>query len=308
MRVLVTWGSRHGSTAGIARSVAAALTDAGVEVELRAAHDIDRLTGFDAAIIGGAIYGNRWHPDARRFVHQHLAELRRIPVWLFSSGPLDDSARRATVPAVPQVTVLMERIGALGHATFGGSLARDVTGWMAHAMAREHSGDWRDQAQIRAWAIDIAARLSTARPGAAFDPPARAVSRLVAYAVAGWSLCAVAMAGLLASAGPGVAIAVHALIAPMIFAAIARAYFGGHGAREPLPVALAFAAIVAGLDAVIVAGLIQRSFAMFASVAGTWLPLALIFLATWTTGAIMSTLPWPKPNRPPPSRHASAHG
>ena len=307
MRVLVTWGSRHGGTAGIARLVAAALEDAGVDVSLRPARDIDHFDGFDAAIIGGALYGNRWHRDARRFVHRHLAGLRRVPVWLFSSGPLDDSASRATVPAVPQVAVLMDRLGALGHATFGGRLARDVTGWLAHAIARHHSGDWRNQAQIRAWAIDIAARLSTARPAPAFEPPARAISRLVAHAVGGWSLCAIVMAALAATAGPGVALAVHALAAPLLFAAIARAYFGAHGARDPLPVAVAFTAIVGALDLVIVAAWIQRSFAIFSSVAATWLPLGLIFLATWATGAILSTMPWPKPSRSP-SRHASVHG
>jgi hypothetical protein len=56
-----------------------------------------------------------------------------------------------------------------------------------------------------------------------------------------------------------------------------------------------------------VAGLIQRSIAMFASIGGTWLPLALSFGATWATGAIVAALPWPKPTRPPPTRPASAH-
>ena len=35
----------------------------------------------------------------------------------------------------------------------------------------------------------------------------------------------------------------------------------------------------------------QRSLAMFASVAGTWLPFAFIFLAAWATGALMLTMP-----------------
>lgn len=307
MRVLVTWGSRHGGTEGIATRIAAAMRDASIDVELRAAREVDTLAGYDAAIIGGALYANRWHRDARRLVTRHLGALRRIPVWLFSSGPLDSSAARAPIAPVTEVAVLMERIGAVGHATFGGRLEPDVTGWMAHAMARSHSGDWREPAQIRAWAIDIAAQLSTARPLAPIAHPARSLSRLVAHAVAGWSACAVVMAGLLAVTGTTVAVAVHAIAAPLIFAAIARSYFGARGAREPLPVALAFTAIVAGLDAAIVAGLIQHSFAMFASIAGTWLPLALIFGATWATGAIASTLPWPKPTRTPPSAPASAH-
>lgn len=307
MRVLVTWGSRHGGTEGIARTLADAMRDANVDVELRAARGVDTLAGYDAAILGGALYANRWHRDARRLVTRHLAALQRIPVWLFSSGPLDGSAARAPIAPVTEVAVLMERIGAVGHATFGGRLEPDVTGWMAHAMARSHSGDWRDPAQIRTWAIDIAARLSTARPGAPIAHPARSLPRLVAHAVAGWSVCAVVMAGLLAMTGAGVAIAVHAIAAPLIFVAIARSYFGARGAREPLPVAVAFTAIVGGLDAAIVAALIQRSFAMFASVWGTWLPLALIFAATWATGGIVATVPWPKPTPPSPTSAASAH-
>jgi menaquinone-dependent protoporphyrinogen oxidase len=286
--------------------IADAMRNASVDVELRAAREIDTLAGYDAAIIGGALYANRWHRDARRLVTRHLAALQRIPVWLFSSGPLDGSASRAPIAPVTKVAVLMERIGAVDHATFGGRLEPDVTGWMAHAMARSHSGDWRDLTRIQAWAIDVVARLSTARPRAPIAHPARSLSRLVAHAVAGWSVCAVVIAGLLAVAGAGVAVAVHAIAAPLIFVAIARSYFGARGAREPLPVAVAFTAIVSGLDAAIVAGLIQHSFAMFASVWGTWLPLALIFAASWATGAIIATLPWPKPTSPP-TTPASAH-
>jgi hypothetical protein len=47
---------------------------------------------------------------------------------------------------------------------------------------------------------------------------------------------------------------------------------------------------------------------MFASVAASWLPFALIFLATWATGSLMSTMPWPTRNEArraqPPDRLA----
>lgn len=292
MRVLVTWGSRDGGTRDIAAQIATALRDAGVDTELRRARDVDTSAEYDAAIVGSAVYAKRWHREVRRFVTRHLARLRQVPVWLFSTAPREDCACRATVAAVPQVVVLMERLGALGH-----------------------SGAWRDPAAIRAWAIDIAARLSTARPAAPIEPPGRALSRLVAHAAGGWALCAVAMAALLATTTPAAAIAVHALAAPVIFAAIAGAYFRARGAREPLPVAIGFAAIVGALDAVIVAAWIRQSFAMFASVAATWLPLALIFAATWITGELVATAPWSRrparavraatlPPRPPPRPRA----
>ena len=304
MRVLVTWGSRHGGTTGIAKIITAALRDAGIDVDPRPAHDIDTIAGYDAAIIGGALYANRWHGEARRFVTRHLAALRGLPVWMFSSGPLDDSAARGTLPPVREVEVLIERVGALGHETFGGRLAPDVTGWMARAMVRDHAGDWRDPARIRAWAVDIAARLATARPVAPIEPPARSLPRLIAHAITGWSACALAMSGLLAVTSPRAALAGHAIAAPLIFAVVARLYFGARGARGALPVAIAFTAITAVLD---IATWSLRSDVALASFTGSWLPLALSFATIWAIGGTMSTLPWPKPTPRPPTTRATAH-
>ncbi|HEX2690220.1 MAG TPA: flavodoxin domain-containing protein [Kofleriaceae bacterium] len=307
MRILVTSGSKHGGTEGIAERIAAALRDAHLDVELRRARESDSCAGFDAVIVGGALYANRWHRDARRFVTRHLAELQRMPVWLFSSGPLDDSATRAPIPPVTEVAVLMERAGALGHATFGGRLAPDVTGFPAHAMARSHSGDWRNPEHIRAWASEIAARLPSAHPAMPIRHPARSLLRLIAHAVAGWGARAAILAELLAVTSATVATTVHAFAAPLIFAAVAKHYFGARGARAALPVALAFTAIVAALDLAVIATVFQHSLAMFASFGRTWLPLVLIFLVTWATGALMATLPWPRRSPTMASTPSAAH-
>jgi len=79
-----------------------------------------------------------------------MPALRHIPVWLFSSGPLDDSADHDAIAPTRDVAVLMERVGALGHATFGGRLSADAKGFPASAMARKRSGDWRNPAAGRA--------------------------------------------------------------------------------------------------------------------------------------------------------------
>jgi hypothetical protein len=47
------------------------------------------------------------------------------------------------------------------------------------------------------------------------------------------------------------------------------------GSRDPLPTAVAWTEIVMPLDLVVVAGAIQRSLALFQSVLGTRLPIAL---------------------------------
>ena len=55
---------------------------------------------------------------------------------------------------------------------------------------------------------------------------------------------------------------------------------------SPLQTAFIFLAVLIVMDVFVVAMLIEKSFAMFASPLGTWLPLALIFSSTYITGVI----------------------
>jgi menaquinone-dependent protoporphyrinogen oxidase len=298
MRVLVTWGSKRGGTEGIGRMLGEALAEHGFDVVATAAKKMKRLASaepVDAAIVGGALYANRWPASARRLVGRNVDALRKVPVWFFSSGPLDDSADRSEIPPPPEVAVLAERVGARGHVTFGGRLEPKAKGFAASAMAKKHSGDWRNPDRIRAWAAVLAKELPGAVPARAVDHPARSFPRLLGYGVAGWALCAAVMAALLHGTSTTVAFLIHAIAAPAIFTALAWRYFRARGARDPLPAALIWTASVAALDVVVVAGAILHSPAMLTSVAGFWLPLALIFASTWATGSVLAMLP----ERPP---------
>lgn len=159
MRVLVTYGSKRGGTAGLAEMLGAALAAQDLHVDVRPATEAMGVEGYDAVIVGGALYMGRWHRDARRFIKRNAKVLQTLPVWLFSSGPLDDSAARDELPPVAQVERVMIWIGARGHRTFGGRLLPDAKGFIASRMAREHSGDWRDPRLVRAWAGEIAEAL-----------------------------------------------------------------------------------------------------------------------------------------------------
>jgi menaquinone-dependent protoporphyrinogen oxidase len=117
-------------------------------------------------IIGGAVYMNRWHRDARDLLVHHANALQTVPVWLFSSGPLDFSADDKLLPPTAQVAGLMERVGARGHVMFGGRLEPDAKGFIASAMAKSRAGDWRTWHQVRAWAKDVARQLLEEEPRA----------------------------------------------------------------------------------------------------------------------------------------------
>ncbi|MBW8795456.1 MAG: flavodoxin domain-containing protein [Streptomyces sp.] len=158
--VLVTYGSRNGSTAHIAESIADALREKGLTVETMRAASVPFVSRYDAVVVGGGLYAGRWHKEARTFVRRHRSDLAERPVWFFSSGPLDDSAAGRDIPPVRAVRRAMQDLRARGHVTFGGCLEEDADGWLARRIVRAgKGGDFRDFDAVRAWASGIAAEL-----------------------------------------------------------------------------------------------------------------------------------------------------
>lgn len=163
MRVLVAYGSKMGGTAGLAEMIVEAFHHEGVDAEAHRARNVRDLAGYDAIVVGGALYAFRWHRDARRFVKRHTAALRELPTYLFSSGPLDDSASTTDIPPVAGVQRLMRRVDANGHVTFGGFLSADAHGFPAGAMAKSNAGDWRDPIHVGTWVRKVVDELRIER-------------------------------------------------------------------------------------------------------------------------------------------------
>jgi menaquinone-dependent protoporphyrinogen oxidase len=156
MRVLIAYGSKRGGTAGLSAMLGKEFDAAGCQTLVQPAREVRSLDGVDAVVIAGALYANHWHRDTRRFARRHVKALRERPVWLVSSGPLDDSATTRDIPPVQQVVAVMSRLGARGHVTFGGRLEPDAKGFPASAMAKTRAGAWRDPAHVHEWASAIA--------------------------------------------------------------------------------------------------------------------------------------------------------
>lgn len=152
MNVLVCYGSKRGGTRDLAEWIGSALREQGMPAEVRPAGGVEDVAGYDAVVIGGAVYVFRWHRDARGFVRRQSRALSSMPVWLFSSGPLDDSASQGPIPPVRFVRRAFERLNARGHETFGGRLEPGYS-------SRLPVGDWRDRDQVEQWAGAIAADL-----------------------------------------------------------------------------------------------------------------------------------------------------
>ena len=117
--------------------------------------------------------------------------------------------------------------------------------------------------------------------------PARATLITIAHGFIGWVLCGATMGIGMAATTLENALLIHAAASPLIFSVIVLVYFRRSGSWSPLAAAATFLTVVIVLDFFVVALLIEKSFAMFRSVLGTWLPFLLIFLSSWWTGTFV---------------------
>ena len=107
---------------------------------------------------------------------------------------------------------------------------------------------------------------------------------VLVFAFVGWALCGATMGIGMAITSEGNALIIHAVAAPIVFAVLSFIYFTKFNYTTPLQTAAILVAFVIAVDVIVVALLILNSFEMFTSLLGTWIPFALILLATYLVG------------------------
>jgi menaquinone-dependent protoporphyrinogen oxidase len=172
-RVLVAYASKYGATQGIAERIAATLAAAGLAAEARPVQAVTDLAGYDAVVLGAAVYFGAWLKEATTFVRRNQAVLAARPVWLFSSGPLgaettDAQGQDPRETAKPKELIeFMDTIQPRDHRGFFGALDRGRLGFVDRLVASlpafpGAAGDFRDWRDIDAWAEGIAKALMPA--------------------------------------------------------------------------------------------------------------------------------------------------
>jgi hypothetical protein len=109
------------------------------------------------------------------------------------------------------------------------------------------------------------------------------------HAFMGWLLCAAIIGIGFKFTTEKNALIIHAVLAPIAFAAISFVYFRRYRHTTALQTAVLFLGFVLLMDFLVVALLIQKSLQMFASILGAWIPFALIFGATYLTGRYLTS-------------------
>ena len=121
--------------------IAERLQAAKIDVDIKRPEDVDVVDGYDAFILGSAVYMTKWTPEAVDFTERFHESLKARPVWAFSVGLAIDPEDHVTFPGRfdPSKLSLRER-----------SIAR---------LGGASEGDYRDWDQVRQWADAIATSL-----------------------------------------------------------------------------------------------------------------------------------------------------
>jgi len=158
-RILVSAGSKHGSTREIGEKIGEVLRAMGHDVDVVDPDRVDDLSGYEAVVLGSAVYAGHWVPSAVELAQRIAGS--GLATWLFSSGPVGDPPKPEEDPV--DVADIYESTSALEHQVFAGKIDKSLLGFAEKAImvaVRAPEGDFRNWDEITAWATGIAEHLT----------------------------------------------------------------------------------------------------------------------------------------------------
>jgi menaquinone-dependent protoporphyrinogen oxidase len=165
--VLVGYASAHGSTREIAERIGAVIARHGIRTEVRSMNAVDDSHRYRVFVLGSAVHNQAWLAEATDFVHGNSELLAGRPVWAFSVGTpaaLRGPWRRVTEQEEARIMAgLPATVPLRGHRLLSGVIRRDqlpIAGRVMFRLMGCHYGDFRDWAEIDAWADGIARELA----------------------------------------------------------------------------------------------------------------------------------------------------
>lgn len=160
-RVLVGYATRTGSTTGVAEAVAKTLAQRGFSVDVKPMREHPSLDGYDAVILGSAINGGAWLPEAMSYLESRSTALGQVPFAAFCvhsmNGGSDEKQTRKRIAYLDSVRQIVKPTDE-GFFLGKGPDPEDtslIARWAFKAFGGSGEGDMRDWPKIADWAEHI---------------------------------------------------------------------------------------------------------------------------------------------------------
>lgn len=115
------------------------------------------------------------------------------------------------------------------------------------------------------------------------------IAVLSCFSLVGWAFCGGIIAIGRKVTTMDVTLIIHAIAVPIIFSVLSWIYHKRFNYTTPVITGLIFLGVVIFMDFFIVAMFFEKSFVMFKSILGTWIPFVLIFISTSVAGLCVNS-------------------
>ena len=166
-KILVAYASANGSTGGVAEIIAQKLAESGAAVDIRPIKSVASLDGYHSVVLGSAIHGGKWLPEAVDFLKANRETLRKLPTAFFLVCMLLAKPDEKNLQFVEQYLAEQQAlVKPLGVGRFAGALFPEKHPFFNRLGLRffltylgVSAGDYRSPDAIRSWAAGILPRL-----------------------------------------------------------------------------------------------------------------------------------------------------
>lgn len=160
-KVLVGYATRTGSTVGVAETIGRTLSERGCLVDVRPLREHPSVAGYDAVVLGSAVNGAAWLPEALSFLRSNATAIAGVPFAAFcvhsmNGGPDEKQTKRrlAYLDGVREVVEPTDEGFFLGKGPDPEDTSL-IARWAFRAFGGSGEGDMRDWDKISAWAARV---------------------------------------------------------------------------------------------------------------------------------------------------------
>jgi len=169
-RILIVYSSGYGSTADVARFIGDQLIEKGAAVTVKSLPLKEKMSHYDAIIIGSAIRYDRWMKEARKFVKTNEQLLSKLPVAYFFNcltlARKNEESLKHGQQYANKIFRLSDTVKPVSIGQFGGVLDFSKMPFILRIPFKLMSlkaglteGDYRNWQEISEWTNDLAEKL-----------------------------------------------------------------------------------------------------------------------------------------------------